>query len=481
MPSPRAASSSSADLPPGAVVGGHRVERVIGHGSRATVYEATQLSLDRRVALKVLHDAGLGARVQRLVWPEHPGAVRLFGSGVSEHGPWLAMQLVTAGTLVRRRASLDQVAAALAQAHAQGIVHGDVSARNVLLDGRRAVLSDFGLGAAEARAEDDDVALATLVRDHAPRGRGRGPLRSRRAVLVALATSVTAAGGAVTVVLARRAADAPPPAPGTRPLGSTLAPGPLRSVDCTGLAPSGASRACTISQRDLAGRPVTVTADGTITSWAVRGARGTLALQVLRGRGARLLEIDRSADETVPSTRLHLAKADLAVAVGDRVGLVVTPGAAVGISERGARATIDRWFGPLLGPARLPERPPGSGLDHELLLRVDISPQTGPVTVAPLSGARAAAARRGRRRGSRTIAVGGGEVRTVTVVALVGAVAVDLFDGTRRVARAPVRGADGRGRVVALTGAPGQIRVRWRNPDGTLVDRTLAVTAAGLR
>jgi hypothetical protein len=141
-----------------------------------------------------------------------------------------------------------------------------------------------------------------------------------------------------------------------------------------GRSPSGASLACTFSQRELSGRPIVAPVDGTITSWAVRGARGTLALQVLRGRGSRLVQVDRSRDEAIPGTDVHVARSDLTVAAGDRLALEVFPTATVGIRRSGPRATVDRWFGPLLEPARLPERPAGAGLDHELLLRVDIRP-----------------------------------------------------------------------------------------------------------
>jgi hypothetical protein len=480
MSPPPAVSRSSADLPPGTLLAGFRVERVIGRGSRATVYEATQLSLDRRVALKVMGERALADRVRRLTWPEHRGAVGLFGVGDSPHGPWLAMQLVSGGTLEARRAPLDAVEAALAQAHAAGIVHGDVSARNVLVEDGRAYLSDFGLAGDGVSAEDDDAALAELVRDRS----ARAPSRRRAVPAAAIAIAGVALAGVVVLLSGGLSRDdgagVPPEAPtGTRSIGSDLAPGDIASVDCNGRGPSGSSLACTISQRELGGRAIVAPRAGTITSWAVRGARGTLALQVLRERNGRSVQIEKTAEETVAGPAVHVARSHVVVAAGDRVALEVAPGTAVGIRRTGARASTDRWFGPLVRPARRPERPPGTGLDRELLLRVDLRPGVAPI--ARLRGASAAGAPAGLRVAARTVAVGRGEVRTVAVVVLGAGVAIDLLDGTRRLARAPMAGADGRGQLVAVNARRGAVRVRWRNPGGGEVDPRFAVTASALR
>lgn len=497
MPSPPGSSSASAELPPGTLIAGFRIERVIGRGSRATVYEATQLALDRRVALKLLRDRSLAERVRRLEWPEHPGAVSLFGAGDDERGPWLAMRLMPGATLATARAPLDQVAAALDCAHAAGIVHGDVSARNVLVADGRAFLSDFGLGPADATADDDRAALARLVRaaGDAPAAqtgaaRDRRPLvprrRNRRAAAAAVVAIAAIAAVALAAVLlgplgggegSTGSAAAPPLAAGALAVGSDLAPGAVETVDCDGGAPSGTSQGCGISQLVLAGRETVVPIEGTITSWAVLGARGTVALQVLRERDGRLLAADRSADEAIPGPGLHVVASDLPVAAGDRIALELTPGAGAGIRRGTAGASTERWFGPLRDIARASDRPAGSGLDHELLLRVDVVTTEAVAAIAPLRGAAAASAPYGRELGTRAVGVGGGEQRTVTVVSFGAGVAVDLFDGTRRLARTAVAGADGRGQLAGLDAAPGSLRVRWRNPGGRLLDRTLMVTA----
>jgi hypothetical protein len=244
---------------------------------------------------------------------------------------------------------------------------------------------------------------------------------------------------------------------------------------------SGTSPSCTISQRALGGRPVTVPADGTITSWAVRGARGTLALQVLRGRGDRLLDVARSADATIPDAGVYLVRARLPVAAGDRVALLMTPGSAIGIRRDAPGAQVERWLGPLLEPARPPERGARSGFDHELLLRVDVAAEAGADRVAPARGAAAARAQPGRRLAERDVRIGRGQFRTVAVVVLGGGVAVDLLDGVQRVARAPVAGANGRGRLAALREGDGSVTVRWRNTDGRVVVRRFRVGGRVLR
>jgi serine/threonine protein kinase len=150
----------------GTIVAGYRIDGVLGEGGMSVVYRATQLSLNRVVALKVLakelrDEFGFRRRferegqVQAALSSEH--TVTIYEAGSSEHGLFLAMQLVEGptlkhlildGLLTPRRSVrvLSQVAKALEEAHAAGLIHRDVKPQNVLIGGGdHAYLADFGL------------------------------------------------------------------------------------------------------------------------------------------------------------------------------------------------------------------------------------------------------------------------------------------------------------------------------------------------
>jgi len=131
-----------------------------------TVYEATQLSLKRVVALKVLaghlsDDVSFTERFRRegqiQAGIDHPHIVTVYDSGQSEHGFFIAMRLVRGPNLKdlivsreldagRALRLLTPVAEALDVAHGAGLVHRDIKPQNILVGGRdQAYLADFGL------------------------------------------------------------------------------------------------------------------------------------------------------------------------------------------------------------------------------------------------------------------------------------------------------------------------------------------------
>ena len=154
------------DLLPGAEIAGCRIEAVAGRGGMGIVYRATQLSLGRPVAVKLIApdragDPGFRERFEResrvAAAIDHPNVVPVYAAG-EEHGHlYLVMRYVKGidlqGLLARDRllppdrvaAIAGQVGAALDAAHAVGLVHRDVKPANVLLSGEHAYLADFGL------------------------------------------------------------------------------------------------------------------------------------------------------------------------------------------------------------------------------------------------------------------------------------------------------------------------------------------------
>jgi serine/threonine protein kinase len=162
-------------MPP--TLGDFRVVREIGRGAWGVVYEAEQISLKRRVALKVLRfggpaDAEAMARFRReaetVAQLHHTNIMPIFAVGCENGVHYFAMQLIAGRSLAAvlkeaqdNKQALDpkavcgwgvQAAEALAHAHARGVVHRDVKPSNLLLDGEGIVwLADFGL----ARRHDE--------------------------------------------------------------------------------------------------------------------------------------------------------------------------------------------------------------------------------------------------------------------------------------------------------------------------------------
>ena len=164
---------SVADLQVGSVVAGCRIDSVAGRGGMGVVYRATQLGLERQVALKVIApefatDAIFAARFKaesRLAAAiEHPNVVPIYEGGEGDGVLYLLMRFVdgtdlrhlldSEGAVDSERAAklLAQIASALGAAHRRGLVHRDVKPANVLITtdegDDHAYLTDFGVAKA---------------------------------------------------------------------------------------------------------------------------------------------------------------------------------------------------------------------------------------------------------------------------------------------------------------------------------------------
>ena len=166
------------DFHTGSVFAGHRIEGIAGKGGMGIVYRATQLALDRTVALKLIAPelADDPAFRERFVAEskaaasiEHPNVFPIYYAEERDGILYIAMRFVDGddlrkrlrshGALSPRRAAriVDQVASALDAAHERGLVHRDVKPANVLIPASHphrprdhAYLTDFGLTKAVA-------------------------------------------------------------------------------------------------------------------------------------------------------------------------------------------------------------------------------------------------------------------------------------------------------------------------------------------
>src|SRR5215211_8534122 len=159
-----------AELAPGDIFAGHRIEGVAGRGGFGVVYRARHLALDHVVALKLISgeraaDPTFRERFQSesriAVSIRHPNVVAVHHAGEEDGLLFVTMDFIEGtdlrGLLNRERrlrpedasAIISPVASALDAAHERGLVHRDIKPGNVLIEERRGdrhvFLTDFGL------------------------------------------------------------------------------------------------------------------------------------------------------------------------------------------------------------------------------------------------------------------------------------------------------------------------------------------------
>jgi tRNA A-37 threonylcarbamoyl transferase component Bud32/CheY-like chemotaxis protein len=150
----------------GTEIAGYRIEERIGRGGMGVVYRAQHMNLQRRAAIKIIapefadtkgfrsrfiREARIAAALQ------HPNIVTVYDAGQSGSTLYIAMQFIRGSDLaailneegrLRPYRAIDvcrQIASALDAAHGMALIHRDVKPANVLIEGRRAYLTDFGL------------------------------------------------------------------------------------------------------------------------------------------------------------------------------------------------------------------------------------------------------------------------------------------------------------------------------------------------
>ncbi|MBC7643804.1 MAG: serine/threonine protein kinase, partial [Thermoleophilia bacterium] len=222
--------------------GRYRIVRQVGLGGMAKVYLASDQTLGRQVAIKILDhrhaaDAGFVERFMREAQSaaklNHPNIVQVYDRGRVDDAYYIAMEFVDGVTLkdlVRSRGPLEeaeviaygrQAGSALRFAHRNGIVHRDIKPQNMLIDAEgRLKIADFGIARAGADAGLTEVGSIVGTAQYLSPEQARGQtvsatsdLYSLGVVLFEMATGRVPFDGDNPVNVALRHVNEQPPRP----------------------------------------------------------------------------------------------------------------------------------------------------------------------------------------------------------------------------------------------------------------------------
>ena len=148
----------------GEVIGGYEILGELGRGGMGVVYKARDIRLNRLVALKMTRAGGGAdptdlarflAEAEAVAAIRHPNVVQVYGYGEYSGHPYMALEYCPGGTLAGHFAArpdphaaaelVGQIAAGVGAAHAAGIVHRDLKPGNIIFDGDRPKVTDFGV------------------------------------------------------------------------------------------------------------------------------------------------------------------------------------------------------------------------------------------------------------------------------------------------------------------------------------------------
>ncbi|HEU0294219.1 MAG TPA: protein kinase [Anaerolineales bacterium] len=180
--------------------GRYKIEEMLGQGGMSALYKATHPTLKRAVAIKIFHAEvsndlssvwHFEIEAKQVAGLRHPNIVQIFDFGIAESHPYLVMEYLSGPTLATYLRNLHQkdqriptyqvarllksLTSALDYAHEQGVVHGDIKPRNILLSRKGTeirisepltrdidvILTDFGL-LRIAHAEQSDPAIIMI-------------------------------------------------------------------------------------------------------------------------------------------------------------------------------------------------------------------------------------------------------------------------------------------------------------------------------